>query len=144
MTGEDADAKGPFETCYSTFSPSGDASGDLARLVRNCGPAGGMRALTAVHQGQQGERDPVERLSFEVPEGGKCYRVYAVGDSGVKDLDLLLRGASGDAFVADVSHDSWPVLPPREPICLSEAGVYLLEVSVSRGEGRYALQVWGR
>jgi hypothetical protein len=137
-------ARGPWETCYSTFAPTGDAAADLSRLVRDCGTTGGMRAVSAVRLGQQAEQDPVDRYTFEVPAAGKCYRVYATGDAAVQDLDLLLRGVSGDAVVADVTHDSWPVLPPQGPVCFSEPGLYMLEVSVFRGSGHYALQVWGR
>jgi hypothetical protein len=141
----DADeARGPFETCYSTFTPSGEASADLARLVRNCGPTGGMRAITSIRTGEQTAEDPVDRYTFPVPAAGKCYRIYAASDAAVQDLDLLLRGPNGDAVVADLTHDSWPVLPPREPVCFQEPGLYMLEVSVFRGAGHYALQVWGR
>src|SRR5512140_739167 len=52
---DDSEGKSPFETCYSTFSPSGDPTADLSRLVRSCGPMGGMRAVTGVHQGSQDE-----------------------------------------------------------------------------------------
>jgi len=134
----------PWQTCYSTFAPTGDAAADLARLVRDCGTTGGMRAVSAVRLGQQAEQDPVDRYTFEVPTAGKCYRVYATGDAAVQDLDLLLRGVSGEPVAADVTHDSWPVLPPQGPVCFSEPGLYMLEVSVFRGSGHYALQVWGR
>lgn len=137
-------AKSPWEACYSSFTPAGDAEGDLTRLVRDCGPTGGMRAVTPVRVGEQSSEDPVDRYTFEVPAAGKCYRVYAAAQSSIQDLDLLLRGPSRDHFVADVTHDSWPVLPPREPVCFTEPGSYMLEVSVYRGSGRYALQVWGR
>lgn len=140
----DESGRGPWETCYSTFAPTGDAAADLSRLVRDCGTTGGMRAVSAVRLGQQAEQDPVDRYTFEVPAAGKCYRVYATGDAAVQDLDLLLRGVSGDAVVADVTHDSWPILPPQGPVCFSEPGLYMLEVSVFRGSGHYALQVWGR
>lgn len=103
-----------------------------------------MRAITKVKLGTQAAQDPVDRYAFEVPAANKCYRIYAVGDASVKDLDLLLRGPSGEAVVADVTHDAWPVLPPREPACFPIPGLYMLEVSVYRGAGRYALQVWGR
>jgi hypothetical protein len=103
-----------------------------------------MRALTAVRSGEQSEQDAVDRYTFEVPSSGRCYRVYAAGDGAVKDLDLLLRGPSGNAVASDLTHDSWPVLPARQPACLSEPGLYMLEVSVFKGTGHYALQVWGR
>lgn len=137
-------SKGPWEACYSSFAPAGDAESDLTRLVRDCGPMGGMKAVTPIRFGQQSSSDPVDRYTFEVPSAGKCYRVYAAGESSIEDLDLLLRGPTRDHFVADVTHDSWPVLPPREPVCFPEPGSYMLEVSVYRGSGRYALQVWGR
>src|SRR5262245_46148228 len=101
-----------WETCYSSFTPSGNAEGDLARLVRDCGTTGGMRAVTSVKVGSQGSQDPVDRYAFQVPAPDKCYRIYATGDASVKDLDLLLRGPSGESVVADVTHDAWPVVPP--------------------------------
>jgi len=103
-----------------------------------------MRPVTAVRTGEQSELDPVDLYTFEVPKAGACYRVYAASDRTVEDLDLLLRGPGGEGALADVTHDSWPVLPPREPACFTAPGVYQLEVSVYRGSGRYALQVWGR
>jgi len=103
-----------------------------------------MRPVTAVRTGRQSADDSVDRFTFEVPEAGRCYRVYAAADSDVTDLDLLVRGPSGTSALADLTHDAWPVLPPREPACFSTPGLYMLEVSVYRGSGRYALQVWGR
>src|SRR5689334_20677850 len=76
----DEPAKTPWETCYSSFAPTGDAESDLARLVRDCGTTGGMRAVTKVKLGTQSAEDPVDRYAFQVPAPVKCYRVYAVGD----------------------------------------------------------------
>jgi hypothetical protein len=102
-----------------------------------------MHAITPVTVGEQSENDPVDRYTFYVPKAGSCYRVYAVGARSVADLDLLLRGPDGEDVVADVTHDAHPVLPPKGPICFDAPGLYLLEVSVFRGSGRYAVQVWG-
>ncbi len=136
--------QGPYEACYSTFAPTGDAKDDLARLVRDCGATGGMRPVTSVVVADQAENDPVDRYTFDVPTSGKCYRVYAAGNSAVKDLDLLLVGPSSETVATDVTRSSWPVLPPKEPACLTTPGSYRLEVSVYRGAGNYALQIWGR
>lgn len=139
----DKPSGGLWSACYDTFSPSGSVRGDIARLTRSCGPTGGMRAVTPVTVAQQSDRDPVDRYTFYVPRAGACYRVYAVGDRGIADLDLLIRGPSGEDFVADLTHDAFPVLPPQSPLCFDGAGLYMLEVSVFRGSGSYALQVWG-
>lgn len=140
---ETAEAGGDWAACYAAFTPSGEPRTDIASLTRSCGPTGGMHAVTPVTIGEQGESDPVDRYTFYVPKAGSCYRVYAVGARGVADLDLLLRGPDGQDVVADVTHDAYPVLPPKGPICFDVPGLYLLEVSVFKGAGRYAVQVWG-
>jgi len=134
---------GVWSECYSSFSPSGAPKEDLARLTRSCGPTGGMQAVTAVQVGEQTEKDPADRFTFYVPSAGACYRVYAVGDRNVQDLDVLLRGPDGEDVTGDLSHDAFPVTPPAGPVCFDVPGLYMLEVSVFRGAGRYALQVWG-
>src|SRR5215475_2227200 len=63
----DEPTKTPWETCYSSFAPTGNAESDLARLVRDCGTTGGMRAVTKVKIGNQSSDDPVERFAFQVP-----------------------------------------------------------------------------
>jgi hypothetical protein len=103
-----------------------------------------MRPITEVQMGEQTERDPVDQFMFYVGAAGKCYRVYATSTTNVRDLDLLLRDPTGREVAADLTDDSWPVLPPKEPLCFQETGLYVLEVSVHRGAGRYALQVWGK
>jgi hypothetical protein len=140
---EDTVAGGIWGACYEGFQPSGNAKTDLGRITRSCGKTGGMRAITPVKEAKQGERDPADRYTFYVPSAGACYRVYATGDKDVADLDLLLRGLDGEDMVADISHDSFPVLPPDGPMCFQVPGLYMLEVSVFRGGGGYALQVWG-
>jgi hypothetical protein len=140
---ERATGEAQWAECYASFVPSGEPRSDLGRLTRACGPIGGMRAITPVRIASQRERDPVDRYTFYVPRAASCYRVYAVGGKGIEDLDLLLRGPDGEDVVADVTHDSHPVVPPAGPICFDAPGLYLLEVSVFRGAGRYAVQVWG-
>jgi len=139
----DARDRSVWSECYASFTPTGSPKADLLRLTRSCGPTGGMQAVTRVHLGEQSERDPADRYTFYVPKAGACYRVYAVGDKNVADLDLLLRGPDGEDVSGDLSHDAFPVTPPQGPVCFDVPGLYLLEVSVFRGSGHYALQVWG-
>jgi len=139
-----ATSSGPWADCYSTFTPTGNPKLDLQRITRACGTTGGMRAVTPVAFGEQRAEDPVDRYTFYVPKAGACYRVYAVGDRSVEDLDVLLRGPDGTDVIADLTHDNWPVVPPNGPVCFPSSGLYLLEVSVFRGAGRYAIQVWGK
>jgi hypothetical protein len=134
----------PWDGCYASFDPQGDPVADLRRLARGCGAANAMKPMTAIHTGEQSQAEPVQRVAFHVPAAGRCYRIYAVGDSGIQDLDLLVRDPAGNDVIGDVSHDAWPVVPPRGPACFDAPGVYVLEVSVYRGAGKYALQIWGK
>jgi hypothetical protein len=131
-----------WQRCYTGFSPSGNPKSDLERITRRCGALGGMRAITAIRLGEQSERAPADRYTFFVPEAGACFRIFATADRNVRDLDLMLRTPDGEPIAGDLTHDSWPVVPPEGPACFEQPGVYVLEVSVFSGAGRYALQVY--
>jgi hypothetical protein len=128
--------------CYANFQTRGQPKSDLRRLTRACGPTAGMRAVTPIESGRQSAEEPADLYTFHVAEP-RCYRIYAVGERGIEDLDLLLRGPDGEQVVADLTDDAVPILPPSGPICFETPGLYLLEVSVFRGSGTYAVQVWG-
>ncbi len=138
-----AAATNPWAACYADFTPIGSASGDLARLTHACGHVGGLHAVTPVVAHVQSAKAPADRYTFYVPGAGACYRVFAAGDYNVKDLDLLIHDAAGQTVAADLSHDSFPVMPPSGPLCFDRGGLYMLEVSVYQGAGHYAVQVWG-
>ena len=134
---------GDWQRCYAGFSPTGNPKSDLAHITRSCAGTAGMRAITGVTIGEQSEREPADRYTFFVPEAGNCFRIFAIADRNVRDLDLLLRTPEGEPVAGDLTHDSWPVVPPEGPACFEQPGLYVLEVSVFSGAGRYALQVYG-
>jgi len=140
----DAPDRGPWETCHSNLAPTGNAQADLSSLTRACGALGGMRPVSDVYVGQQDAADATETLSFQVPAAGKCYRAYAAAEGTVSDLNLIVRKPSGDSVVADLTRSSTAIVPEDNPVCFTSPGLYLLEVGVYRGSGRYALQLWGR
>ena len=107
--------------CYAGFSPTGNPKSDLRRITRSCGGLGGMRPITGVTIGEQSERAPADRYTFFVPQEGACFRIFATADRNVRDLDLLLRTPDGEAVAGDLTHDSWPVVPPEGPACFEAA-----------------------
>lgn len=136
-------AENRWSACYADFKPTGNPQSDLARLTTLCGQPSGMQPLTPVTTADQAEKQPVDRYTFYVPRAGTCYRVYATGDRNIRDLDLLVRDSAGQVLGGDLTHDAWPIVPPDAPLCIDKAGLYMLEVSVFSGSGRYAVQVWG-
>ena len=129
--------------CTDGFKPTGLLENDIKRLGRDCAQSLNMGPITPVIKASQSEQQPADIYTFYVPRAGDCFRVVSVGDSHIEDLDLLLRTPDGEPVAGDLTHDKFPVLPPYGPLCLDEPGLYLLEVSVFKGSGRYAVQVWG-
>jgi hypothetical protein len=128
--------------CYKDFQPTADPVSDLDRLGFTCGAPRGYQAVAPVHVGSQKAEDPAERLVFRAHKG-RCYRLFAVGDSTVRDLDVAILAPDGRLVAADLSKDAWSVVPPRGPWCPDEEGPFAVDVSVADGQGTFALGVWG-
>lgn len=133
----------PWSQCHEGFVATGDPDADLGTLGKTCAMKLGQRPLTPVRVGIQAEADAVDRFTFSAGPGARCYRVIAAGENGVRDLDVQALGADGRVLASDASHGSWAIVPEREPLCFRGAEVVTVEVSVYRGSGKYALQVWG-
>ncbi|HEY8535452.1 MAG TPA: hypothetical protein VIL25_03350, partial [Vicinamibacterales bacterium] len=66
-------------------------------------------------------------------EGGRCYAILAVGDSGVRDLDLLLLDPSGREVDRDLAQDARPTVR----VCPERSGAYTMQVRMTDGAGSY-------
>ena len=73
---------------------------------------------------------------------GECYRVFAVADATVTDLDVTVHSSRGAPVAADHGEDAWPIVQPDRPFCPLEKDVYTLEIAAHRGHGRFAAEVW--
>jgi hypothetical protein len=132
----------PWAKCHSTFTLGGDAAADVGLLGRMCGVKNQQKPLTGARVAVQNEHNAVDRFAFSAGGPGKCYRVFAVGERGIRDLDVQVVGPDGARLAWDASHEPWAAVPALGPLCLEQPGVYTVEVSVFRGSGRYAVQIW--
>ena len=75
-------------------------------------------------------------------EGGKCYAILGVGDSGVRDLDLLLMDGGGQQLDHDMEADARPVVR----VCPRTSGSFNMRVRAHAGGGSfvYAPYRWPR
>ncbi len=132
----------PFwSTCYASFAPTTDPVSDLDRLGFACGSPRGFAPAAPVHAAAQKMDEPHERLVFRA-RTGRCYRFFAIGNATIRDLDIAILAPDGRLVAADLSKDSWSVVPPRAPWCPEEEGPFAVDISVADGEGEYALGVW--
>lgn len=138
----DATHGGTFESCYMTFRPTGDPHEDLAQMTALCGPPNAMKAVTPVLEGSQSETDPIARYTFQ-GETGRCYRIFAASGNGIEDLDMAVLDPEQAVVGFDTNEDAFPILNPDGPLCLTKPGTYTVLVSVEKGSGPYAIQVWG-
>ncbi len=102
--------------------------------------ARGYRRFGNTSRGELGER---QVRDFRVRlEGGKCYAILAVGDTGVRDLDLILASSRGQQLDRDVESDARPIVR----VCASKSGQYQIKVSMAQGSGKfvYAAYRWPR
>lgn len=133
---------GPWVRCYGGFHPSGEPLKDVTRLSMLCGPENGMKRLwKETLEGAVREGGPATSQSFEARRG-ECYRVFAVAEPTVVDLDVAVRSSRGAAVAADHGEDSWPIVQPDRPVCPLEDDRYTVEVTAKRGSGRFAAEVW--
>jgi hypothetical protein len=133
---------GPWVRCYGGFHPEGDPVKDVTRLAFLCGPENGMKRLSkAAIEGTVKEGGPGVTDTFEARRG-ECYRVFAVAEPSVADLDVVVRSSRGAAVAADHGEDAWPIVQPDRPFCPLEDDRYTVEIGAKRGTGRFAAEVW--
>ncbi|MFT3773251.1 MAG: hypothetical protein QM820_48350 [Minicystis sp.] len=133
---------GPWVRCYGGFHPSGDPVKDLTRLSFLCGPENGMKRLSKQPlEGTLREGGPAVTDTFDARRG-ECYRVFAVAEPAIVDLDVVVRSSRGAAVAADHGEDAWPIVQPDRPFCPLEDDRYAVEVTAKRGNGRFAAEVW--
>lgn len=99
-----------------------------------------MRARGYVTNGDSSSETLQEMASrdFELSlEGGKCYAVLAVGDNGVRNLDLqLLKGTR--VLDEDVEPNARPIVR----VCATDSGNFTVKVRATSGQGRFLYQAY--
>jgi hypothetical protein len=134
-------AGGLWVSCYQGFEPGERAAADVARLGLLCGPPNGMRrvgdTLTgSVEPGKKASAHPLKARA------GACYRIFAVADDGVQDLDVIVRSSRGSRLSTDDTDDRWPIVEPERPFCTFANDNFTVELSAEAGAGRYAAELW--
>lgn len=102
-----------------------------------------MRRLSAqamVGSVAEGQPPVVETFSSK---RGECYRIFAVAEAQVGDLDVAVKSSRDAVIAADHGEDAWPIVQPDRPFCVLEDDTLRIEISARRGQGRFAAELWG-
>jgi hypothetical protein len=129
------------ENCYVGIDLTRDAPTDLAAIVQRCGAPMGMSPVGGAIIDSLSAGQPMHEYGVDV-EAGSCYRIFAVGGRGIEDLDTGLKDPAGEWVSKDILDDAFPILNPNGPFCVRQGGRHKLLVSVAKGSGTYAVQLW--
>jgi len=124
----------------ATQSTAGAGLEENFRLLDSDMRARGYEPLGEQQRGQLGARQT--RDNAIQLEGGKCYAILAVGDNGVRDLDLALQNEAGATIDQDVEADARPIVR----VCPQSSGRFNVQMRMADGAGNivYAQYRWPR
>lgn len=92
------------------------------------------RGYEAYGGSSRGELSDAGTTAYDIDlQAGNCYAVLAVGDSGVRNLDLTLL----DANAREVDRDDAPDARPIVRVCPSANGHFRMQVRMTSGTGSY-------
>jgi hypothetical protein len=100
-----------------------------------------MQRLLDAREGEIEDSGLLREHRFNV-RAGECFRIFAVGEPSIEDLDIEVFGPNGRRLAFDNGDDRWPVVQPDGPFCTFETGEHQARVRVARGSGRYAIEIW--
>jgi hypothetical protein len=129
----------PAGETLSTQSTAGAGLDENFRLLNSDMQARGYEVFGDSTPGQLTEG---QTRDFNVSlEGGKCYAILAVGDAGVRNLDLIVQDGSR-IIDRDVETDARPIVR----VCPETSGSQTIRVSMTSGQGNYvyAAYQWSR
>jgi hypothetical protein len=131
----------PFVRCSEGFVPSRDPLRDATRLGLSCGPSTGMVPALEPHEGAIAQERTDLRLPLRLTEGA-CYRVHAVGDEGIAELDAELVSSRGVTIARDHAEGRVATIHPDRPVCAVGDDDATIVVRAREGSGRAAVSAW--
>lgn len=133
---------GLWVRCYEGLTLSGDPLKDVTRLGLVCGPSNGLRRKSKqAIVGIVTEGEPAVSHELRVTKGA-CYRVIAVADAGVIELDVTIRSSRDVAVAGDHARGRLAIVQPDRPFCTFAEESFAAVFSATRGSGRFAAEVW--
>ncbi len=132
-----ARAGGSWVSCAAGFRAGSDPKKDVERLAMLCGPENGMKRAAA-WDGPAASEPDAHPLRVAA---GWCYRIFAVADPGVSDLDVTVMSPRGSRLAADDTPARAVMVEPERPFCSFGDDALTVEVRAA-GRGRYALQIY--
>ena len=129
--------------CWQGTALAGDARKDFDALIKKCGtPTGLVEYAKPVMGKLHHEHDKRDTYKLKL-SAGMCYRYFAVADSGVKDLDILVTKPNGAIIADDKTSHPVAIIEFDKSWCMDEDAEYDFHIEVDGvGSGHYVFGVW--
>jgi hypothetical protein len=131
--------------CWAGTAISGDAQKDFTTIVGKCGtPTGLLEFAKPVVGHLHHKHDKRDTYSIKLV-GGLCYRYFAVGDSTISDLDVLVQKPNGDLVADDKTTSPVAIVESDKTWCADEDTTYNFQIEIDGpGKGGYVFGVWAK
>jgi len=135
----------PDAQCWSQVPATGDHAKDFQAIVAACGSPTGLIEYTKPVEGKlHHKHDPEDVFTMPVL-AGYCYRYFAIADSTISDLDLLIEKKGGALVGDDKTNSPFAIIDTEQPWCQDEDQSLEFHVRVDGpGKGGYTFGVWAR
>ncbi len=130
--------------CLKELAFVGKHQADFKTLLDKCGTPTGMVEYVKPHEGRlHAKHDKRDEFRVKVQKG-MCYRYFAVGDEGIKDIDIIVL-KKGALYAMDKTEHSVAVIDTEKLWCVDEDMDLQFNIEVDgRGAGGYTFGVWTR
>jgi hypothetical protein len=130
--------------CWKTVSFTGQHDKDYPALIEKCGTPTGMLEYVKPASGKLHHiKDAVDSFSVAMNKG-TCYRLFAVGDSSIHDIDVIIL-RNGSILGNGSMTQPVEIIQGSSPFCPTDDGNYTFDVKVhGEGKGAYTFGIWAR
>jgi hypothetical protein len=130
--------------CLKELVISGKHKQDYATIIEKCGTPTGMLQYTKPAEGRlHAKLDKRDHFQLKVFKG-MCYRYFAVGDDGIKDIDIVVL-KKGALYAMDRTEQHIAVIETDKLVCADDDMDLDFAVEVDGpGAGGYTFGVWTR
>jgi hypothetical protein len=129
--------------CYKNTPITGQAESDYSAIVAKCGAPTGMIEFARKAKGAFDANHRHDTFSVKLL-ANYCYRVYAIGDQSVGELNIRVQKPGGALIAMAGSHYATAIIDPDKAWCKKHDDERQFVVEAPKGNGAYVFAVWAR
>ena len=131
--------------CWQTLHLSGEHAKDFDTIVAACGTPTGLAEYAKPVTGKLHHvHDKRDTYTLKLLSG-MCYRYFAVADTGITDLDILVQKTNGALVADDKQTSQVAIIESDKAWCMDADAEYEFHLEIEgSGKGGYTFGVWAK